>query len=349
MKKRRLYNIDKNVKKKKDYSAHLTLAIVFIAGVLTELIFSKAISKNDDSSLNIVRQSAYASSTYQLIDPLLTCSISDKDEADKFSSLKSQIQNFINDKKNKSLVSRVSVYFDTRDGNWMTIDPQEKYNPASLMKVPTEIAYLKAAETQPNILTQQKIYDGSYNYNNGEYFKPKRSLVPGTTYTIDDLLYNMVNYSDNNAYYILINSIDNKILYQTYTDLGMNLQTNSNEQDFMTVSQYANFFRVLYNASYLDRDMSEKALQYMLNSGLPQGIVGSVPQSIAVANKFGERNYGSDPNDPTSQKELHDCGIIYYPRHPYLLCIMTAGTNFNDLAGVISGISGLAYYYVSGQ
>jgi hypothetical protein len=57
----------------------------------------------------------------------------------------------------------------------------------------------------------------------------------------------------------------------------------------------------------------------MYNDGLKAGI----PANIELAHKFGER--GIIGMNGREQKQLHDCGIIYYPKHPYILCIMTRG------------------------
>ena len=45
--------------------------------------------------------------------------------------------------------------------------------------------------------------------------------------------------------------------------------------------------------------------------------------------------------------ELHDCGIIYYPNHPYFLCVMTKGADFPVLAGVIREVSQTAWEEVA--
>jgi hypothetical protein len=68
-------------------------------------------------------------------------------------------------------------------------------------------------------------------------------------------------------------------------------------------------------------------------STFTQGIVAGVPAGTRVSHKFGEFSAG------TNLKQLHDCGIVYKPAHPYILCVMTQGNDFNNLAATIAKIS----------
>jgi beta-lactamase class A len=325
----------------------ITLILFFILGIMVDRIYTATVNSNVDNPRITVRQSDMKSTSFHFIDPLLACDVSEKKEATEFIALKIKVQNLIEEKINNNKANVVSIYFDTRDGNWLNINPSEKYSPASLMKVPTAIAYFKEAEDNAAILQNKMLYDGSFDLNKLEYFKPEKVIEPHNSYVVEDLLFRMLGYSDNNAYYILVNSIDGNILNEVYSDLGIvwPKKVDEAQNDFITVKQYANFFKVLYNASYLDRDMSEKALSFLSQTDFPQGIIAGVPNDIVVAHKFGERNFG-DTVDPSSQKELHDCGTIYYPGRPYLLCIMTKGTNFNNLASTISDISSTVYQYI---
>ena len=45
----------------------------------------------------------------------------------------------------------------------------------------------------------------------------------------------------------------------------------------------------------------------------------------------------------TPEHELHDCGIVYYPEHPYFLCVMTRGGDRPKLAAAIADVSKVAY------
>jgi beta-lactamase class A len=105
----------------------------------------------------------------------------------------------------------------------------------------------------------------------------------------------------------------------------------------MSVKQYSSLYRVLFNASYLSKEYSQKALEILSKSEFKDGIVDGIPQSMTIAHKFGERHYS------TGVDQLHDCGIIYYPYHPYLLCIMTKGTDFKQQSKTIRDISDKIY------
>ena len=71
--------------------------------------------------------------------------------------------------------------------------------------------------------------------------------------------------------------------------------------------------------------------------------MAELPNDIVVAHKFGER----DLEDNT--KQLHDCGVVYYPQNPYLICIMTHGQSYKSLERIIQHISGKVYKEVDSR
>jgi len=72
---------------------------------------------------------------------------------------------------------------------------------------------------------------------------------------------------------------------------------------------------VLYNATYLDRDLSEKALELLANSNFKLGLRAGVSPTVTVADKYGERT-AFDPQGNVQYRELHDCGIVYDQNGP---------------------------------
>ncbi|HEX8923420.1 MAG TPA: serine hydrolase, partial [Patescibacteria group bacterium] len=109
--------------------------------------------------------------------------------------------------------------------------------------------------------------------------------------------------------------------------------------DIISVKSYASFFRILFNSSYLDNDMSEKALEILSTSRFKDGLIAGVPNGVAIAHKFGERQYLA-----TGQKQLHDCGIVYpASSRPYLICVMTRGQDFSHMENSIKDISAAIY------
>lgn len=283
---------------------------------------------------------------YQFINPLLECEIAgDQIEFSELTPFKDKMTALVKKKIGDKTYTHVSVYFrDLNNGPWVGINEKEPFAPASLLKVPTMIAMLKEAEQKPGVLSEQVIYPGNADLNEMQAFKPAVRLEAGKSYTIDDLIFRAVAYSDNNANNLLFERIDKNILLRTYKDLGLSFPAVVPENS-MTVRQYASFFRILFNASYLSKEMSEKALAYLSRTTFRNGIVAGVPGDVAVAHKFGERVSVEDPGI----KQLHDCGIVYYPGHPYLLCIMSRGDDFAALDDIIVDISRLVYEEIDSQ
>ncbi len=289
---------------------------------------------------------------YAYIDPLLMVDVSMAGQPSQFSALHTTFQSMLNKQQQNGTIDSASISFrEFNTGQWVSINPNDTYSPASLLKIPLMIAIFRVAETNPAILDRRIRYDGSFNLNDFEgVFTPSHPLQKGATYTVLELIQHMLAYSDNNATYLLSQQIDSDTENEVYTDLGLSLPTDPTNPsvDFMTVKQYASFFRVLYSSTYLTRQYSEQALSLLAQSDFTYGIRAGVATSTPIANKFGERTqYDSKGN--IAEQELHDCGIVYTKDNPYLLCVMTKAKTFAGAAQFIRAVSKTAYDFVSAQ
>jgi beta-lactamase class A len=264
----------------------------------------------------------------------------------KFKELRSfrgQLAELIEKKKGQGLVQEASVYFRSLTvGIWIGVNEREAFCPASILKIPVMMTYFKMAEKDPAIL-EKKI---KYVPKNPTGFVPglaqKSSAEIGKDYSVDKLIELMITESDNVADLLLLYNLPPNHLERTFSDFGMNLSELSPSEDFVSLKIIATFLRVLYNASYLNENMSEKALRYLTESTYRDGIVAGLPKDIVVAHKFGERFF-------MNTKELHEVAIVYYPENPYILAIMTKGDNHNKLAKLMKDISELVYQEVDSQ
>lgn len=288
----------------------------------------------------VLRQSHFRKNEYSYINPLLVLNPA---ESPLLQPLKSNISHLIDQYKANNKATNVSVYYkDLNNGRWFGLDTDEVYSPGSMLKVMTMIAYFKYAERDYSILSHKLYYDGVADQNVQENLPSKHQITKGW-YTVEDLISYMVKYSDNNAARLLnahLNQIDPSFLNQPFLDLG--LDTISTTDDYLTISDYSLFFRVLYNSTYLSREMSERALGIMTQTDFTKGISRDLPAGITVAQKFGEFSIVDETGNPL-KRELHNCGIVYDKDAPYLLCVMTKGIAFPDLEDIIAEISSTIY------
>lgn len=248
--------------------------------------------------------------------------------------------------KNKQLTTASVYYRDLNTGRWFGINQDQKFVPASLFKVPLMIAYLKDAEKNPNLLSTKVVNDLVSDENVNETIKALQSVKQGERYTVDELLHYMIDSSDNNATVLLFKNVNQDTLKKVFSDLDIQIPTTGINTDFISVDNYSFLFRVLYNATYLSHEMSEKGLEMLSKIDFEDGLrTSGIPKSITIADKFGE--YYLIENGKVGEHQLHDCGIVYHPKHPYLLCVMTKGEKIEDLEKLIQDISKMAYRYVN--
>ena len=274
------------------------------------------------------------------MNPLVRCGQADSLFVGEYEGLQANIQSFIDAEESSGHIATASIYFrDMYAGPWFGVNEHNTFIPASLFKVPLMIAVLKQAQDSPNLLSQKVEYSGSAlampNVEGSE-----KTVIPGHVYTVNDLLYKMIVYSDNASTDVLqgmMNQLDpsGNVLKKIFTDLGMERTYQTGQ---LTAQSYAALFRILYNARFLSLPLSQKALNLLSHSDYHDGLVAGVPHDIPVAHKFGVHNVSGD-----AVKQFHDCGIVYYPRRPYILCIMTTGHDIDKAVMFTAEISRRVY------
>ena len=181
------------------------------------------------------------------------------------------------------------------------------------------------------------IQGSTKNTGSQDFYPPAHPLQSGQTYPVRTLLQDTIIQSDNLADDALLAYAGSAEIERTFDSLQIPIPTSATSDDY-TASKYSRLFRVLYNSTYLTPALSEQALELLSQTTFTNGLVAGVPANTTVAHKFGERTVLS-PDGTVMEHELHDCGIVYYPGHPYFLCVMTRGSSFPDLAQAIASIS----------
>jgi len=313
-----------------------------VIGISIGIIFYRFIDSNiENKALSTINEKC----PYDFLNPL-RCDLETKIEVKEYVALRNEIINYIEIQKNLNKTSKVSVYFrDLVSGSTMSIDAQESFAPASLLKVPLLMTYYKKAESDSAVLTRRFAIAGEID-TLSQNIKPDKSVEIGKSYSIEELLELLITQSDNTAWQALLNDLrqnyseDDFVI--TLNDLGIIDPRKKHEEQYITTQSYASIFRILYNASYLNFDLSNKALKLLSSSIYIKGLVAGLPAGTIVSHKFGEQKNGDII-------QLHDCGIIYFEKNPYSLCVMTQGDDINELSSVISDISKNVYEEVSSR
>ena len=301
-----------------------------------------------NSTANIISQSLVPieqkGTTYSFVHPLLAYRIPEATVFGDYVSLKNSLQAIADSSVNGGKATSVSVYFRDLDvGRWVGINQDTTYYPASLLKVPTMIAYYKNAEENQSLLSQSTEYDPSVIPN--DPFTVPTELITGRSYSIENLIKYMIVDSDNGATFTLLNRINPDFLNAVYTALGIQNPGDDSANYKISARAYGLFFRILYNATYLSASYSERALRLLSQATFADGLVAGVPSGTTIAHKYGNHILSKDGS--VIGAELSDCGIVYYPAHPYLLCVMTSSYDAPTASKIIADISSASYSAVA--
>ncbi|MBI4403310.1 MAG: serine hydrolase [Deltaproteobacteria bacterium] len=284
-----------------------------------------------------------------LVNPLLDCPAwsSSNSQIFLYRPLRKNIETMIANATKEGKILEASVYFrDLNNGPWFGINEDAPVRLGSLLKVPLVMGYLKAAETRASLLSvrlalndpsQLKLYDV-------QGIKSEKKLEVGKTYTIEELLKRSIIFSDNVAAALLEKYDDHRALLQIASETDIPVRVGVPPWRPITLNEYAGFFRILYNSSFLNRENSNRLLSWLTRTTFREGLVGGVTEGVIVAHKFGEALA-----DDKSTLNFTDCGIVYAPNFPYLVCISVRGKQELDLVSAIKKVSSLLYKFATSQ
>lgn len=271
---------------------------------------------------------------YSFINPLLECWIDI--EYNNTRRIQREVNNYIQEVIWEGRADNISYFVRVLNNQWtFWYDFDREYTPASLIKLPLAMAVVKNIPLE--LLSETVIIWDDLEVLQRNIWDEKTQIW--WEYTIRELIENMLIYSDNIATEALFLLLWDDIINTVYRDLNLDpIDFDNMHSGNISPKQYAWFFRILYNASYIWHNRSEYILRVLSWSDFKDGISWSIPKFIRVSNKFWERSYID-----SAEKQLHDCGIIYAQNSPYVICIMTSWDDHQNLSDIIKEISSIIY------
>lgn len=279
-----------------------------------------------------------------LAHPILACT-STATLPQHLTDLRGEVAEILSAARAQGLTRAGAYVMDLEACQSFEIGPEERFHPASMLKLPIAMAWLRRLGTDPAALQQQIKYDVTTPFDPHEDANAPEALKPGESYTVEILLKHMLIDSRNNAKWLLGKHLPPEQFDAVFRDLGM-APPNMRQDVALRPSDVGKLLEALYNGTSMGPEASELALKWLSVATWHDGLLGLLPPDAVVAHKYGRRalqapGLASDiaQRDANGQVievparagepaiQLSDCGILYRPGHPMLACVMTEGLN----------------------
>lgn len=231
------------------------------------------------------------------------------------------------------LKDNFAMYFEyLPTGTSIGINSTNEFYAASLFKLPLVMAYFRHKErTNSDKSLKVKLTKDMIDNRFGDLWKK------GVGYEIDldDAAKIALVKSDNTAAEALGPIITQNDFDEVYQGLDINIQIAS-QGAILTTRNYSSILKALYFSAVLTKLDSQKILSYLAQTEFNDKLVAGVPSEVPVAHKIGVIEGDS----------YRDCGIIYLPSRPYILCMISKGTEA-EAQQRMKDVSKMIYDYVS--
>lgn len=211
---------------------------------------------------------------------------------------------------------QIGLYFEyLPSGVPVGINDEQRFVAASLLKVPIAMAVYQLNEqgkldlSRKETLTQDMLDDRF-----GSLWKKGA----GYTLTIHDAIREMLSQSDNTAKRLLVDVLqrtDPAALDAIFDELDMPKEFDGGEMVISPLS-YSSMMRSLYLSGSLTKEHSAEILDLLTRTPFIDKLQAGLPDGVRFAHKIGVYGMGSE------EQVFSDCGIVYTPKRPYLLCVM---------------------------
>jgi len=272
--------------------------LTFVAGFLANFLINKIKTSKEDR-ITLENQKKY---------PLLAKRIfleNPNDALISFTPLREKVHDYID-----PLGKDFAFYFEyLPTGVSIGINEKLEFTPLSLIKIPLAITYYYSSSRKGISINQtMTLKEEDIDSGFGSLWQK------GVGYQIDleEAARLVLVESDNTASLVLAHNLPLEIYKEVYSGLDIPIP-NDTKLLRLSTKQYASILKALYFSSILDWVDSNKVLNYLAESKLDNGLRSGVASNIKVAHKVGI----------LAEELYQDCGIVYPPRRPYLLCMFS--------------------------
>lgn len=318
-----------------------TPIIIFLfgvtAGLLSVLVLWRPMRVNTEATFFIIRT---WDGGYQFVRPLLTYEVKQADAPRRSKTLR----DFISRQLEERTGARVGVYVeDLTDGSSFGYRADELFVPASLLKVPLAMGIMREVARDPRNDWQVYVYKNPLDENDDEYYRGTQVLKWQKVYQLPDVIYALIAASDNNARTVLVSAFGDAPVRNIFADLQLPYPDEDHTgMSFISPRTYGALLRALVGGSAVGHEQSDWLLKVMNQSEFTFGLRAGIPAEVAVSRKFGERTIAG-VGDTVHKNELHECGVVYAPSRPFILCVMTEGTDMKQQADRIRRTAAFVY------
>lgn len=251
-----------------------------------------------------------------------------------FMPLRQSLKEYIGKQK-----ANISLYFEyLPSGSSIGINDTQEIQMASLLKVPIVMSIYGKIEKKE--ISKDRILimtEGDVDQKYGTFWKEG----VGAKISVEEAIKKTLIDSDNTTQRMLYRLLTPEDELKLHNELDARMETVGTQTvPYISAKSYSSFLRSLYLSSFLSLDSSQEILSIMTRSVFDEGLESGVDDGIPVAHKTG--------NIEITGKDMieNDCGIIYVPKRPYILCVfVTEGTQEEALAH-IRFISKMIFGYV---
>lgn len=235
-------------------------------------------------------------------------------------------------------LSGFGVYFEyLPSGVSIGINEKQSYVLASLLKTPMVMAAYEEIEKgnwkKDDVFTVEQA-------NLDPFFGDLYKKGAGTKLTVEDAIRLTLVDSDNTAKNVIFTHLPDKAVDDVFDFLDIPKETDG-LLPIVTPKNYSSIIRSLYLSSFLEKANSNEILDLLTQSSFNDKLTAKLPKELKVAHKIGV--YEKDNPDKSI---FTDCGIVYVPKRPYILCLMERDTEKNAQEHM-STVSKIVYDYVS--
>lgn len=258
-----------------------------------------------------------------------------------FTGLRKQLNEYVSQTPVKT-----GVYFEyLPTGNSIGVREKEVFFTASLIKLPVVMrTYYLINEGK--LKTEQIVTLKAEHIDKG--FGDLWMRGEGAELSVKTLTDAVLTHSDNTAYRALSDLIDQynsvsgdkRSVLDVYDYLDIaNDEAGGNAG--ITPKNFSSILRSLYLSAYLPYKYSNHILEHLTESEFNDWLPEPIPSDVKVAHKFGL--YNAEPHEFSVHS---DCGIVYHPKRPYMLCVMVNTFDEAIARNTIRAISKLTYDYI---